>query len=71
MRVFPGCDHRISDYGEAWQEAIALVLKVDVRPSTFFTGDLSILVVLSLYFSTPPHSTEMKKGEACELPLCL
>jgi hypothetical protein len=37
----------------------------------FFAGGLTILVVFSLYFSTPPNSTEMKKGEACGLPLCL
>ena len=36
-----------------------------------FAGDLSIFGVFSLYFSTPPPSTEMKKGEAGELPLFL
>lgn len=70
MRVFPGCDHRISDYGEAWQEAIAvdwyfkeyddLMAAVDFMCERDFVDSERLGV-----------TGEMKKGEACELPLCL
>ena len=47
------------------EKAVILGLSLGVRIAIdFFAGDLSILGVFSLYFSTPPHSTEMKKGEA-------